>query len=107
MSICRDWLSDPGFVNGGDTVVLLSESTSLLNSKVVRLPQVLEVEVGVPDQEQRLHLIRWFNKQLPGEGKLKLWDSQETLAKMTAGLSAHALLQLLRHTTHRRARTSA
>jgi len=102
--ICRDWFSDPGFVNGGDTAVLLSESMSLLNSKVVRLPQVLEVEVGAPGQAERAHLIRWFNRQLPADGKLKLWDSQETLAKMTAGLSAHALLQLLRQTSHMKAR---
>ena len=100
VSICRDWFSDPGFVNGKDTVVLLAESMSLLNGKVTRLPQVLQVEVGAPDESQRTHLIRWFNKQLPAGAKLKLWDSQETLAKMTAGLSAHALLQLLRLTSH-------
>ncbi len=104
VSICRDWFSDPGFVNGTDTVVLLAESMSLLNSKVVRLPQVLEVEIGVPDEDQRAHLIRWFNRQLPADDKLKLWDSQETLAKMTAGLSAHALLQLLRHASHLKTR---
>ena len=104
VSICMDWFSDPGFVNGKDTVVLLAESMSLLNSKVVRLPQVLEVEVPVLDEDQRSHLIRWFNKQLPADGKLKLWDSQETLAKMTAGLSAHALLQLLRQTSHAKSR---
>lgn len=100
VSVCRDWFSDSGFVNGKDTVVLLSESLSILNEKVVRLPQVLEVEVSSPSEADRADLIRWFNKQLPDDNKLKLWDTQETLSKMTAGLSAHALLQLLRHTSH-------
>jgi SpoVK/Ycf46/Vps4 family AAA+-type ATPase len=100
VTICRDWFSDPGFVNGKDTVILLSESMSLLNSKVVRLPQVLGVEVAAPDEDKRTHLIRWYNKQLPSQTKLKLWDSQEALARMTAGLSSHALLQLLRYASH-------
>ncbi len=34
------------------------------------------------------------------EGGPKLWDSQETLAKMTACLSAYALLQLLRYASY-------
>ncbi len=100
VAICRDWLSDPGFMSAGDSVVLMAESKSLLNGKVARLPQLLEVEVPAPDLEERLHIIRWFNGQQPEKTRLKLWDSQEALARMTAGLSSHALFQLLRHNTH-------
>jgi len=100
VAICRDWFSDSGFVNGKDTVVLLAESMSLISSKIARLPQVIEIEVSAPDEYQRAHLIRWFNKNLPSKKKLKLWGSQETLARMSAGLSAHALVQLLRYTSH-------
>ncbi len=100
VAICRDWFSDPGFVNGSDVVVLLSESMSLINNKIARLPQVLEIEVSAPNEEQRIHLIRWFNRRLPPKKKLKLWDSQEMFAKISAGLSSHALLQLLRRTSH-------
>ena len=107
VTICRDWFSDPGFGNAKDSVVLLTESMSLLNSKVVQLPQVLGVEVGAPDEEQRTHLIRWYNKQLSDDNKLKLWESQEALAQMTAGLSVHALLQLLRYASHTNAKMSA
>jgi len=100
VSILRDWFSDPGFVNGKDTVILLSESVNSLNEKITRLPQVVDLEVPAPSIENRSHLIRWFNKQLPEGKKLKLWDTQEALAKITAGLSNHALLQLLRQTSH-------
>ena len=107
VSICRDWFSDPGFVNARDSVVLLSESLSTLNEKIVRLPQVLAVEVPSPNLLERCQLIRWFNKQQPDDNKLKLWDTQETLAKMTAGLSSHALLQLLRQSVHLKRKLSA
>jgi len=100
VATCRDWFSDPGFANGKDTVVLITESRSLLNSRVARLPQVLEVEVPAPDGAARSRLIRWFSRSLPAGRRLKLWGSQEDLATMTAGLSAHALLQLLRLAVH-------
>jgi hypothetical protein len=100
VAICRDWFSDPGFVNGKDTVVLLSESRSLLNSKVARLPQLLEVEVPSPSEDDRAGFIRWFSRSLPAGRTLKLWGSQENLAAVTAGLSFHALLQLLRLAAH-------
>lgn len=96
VTICRDWFSDPGFVNGKDTAVLLTESMSLLNNKVVGLPQVMEVEIDAPDAERRQHLITWFDTNMSPERKPKLWDTHDALARMTAGLSAHALLQLLR-----------
>ena len=106
VAICRDWLSDPGFMGAGDTVALLAESKSLLNNKIARLPQLLEVEVAAPSLDERTHIIRWFNKQLPADNKLKLWDSQEALARMTAGLSSHALFQLLRYNAHTKERLS-
>lgn len=107
VSICRDWFSDPGFVNGKDTVILLSESLNSLNEKIIRLPQVLEIEVPSPSKEHRSHLIRWFNKQLPKDNKLRFWNTQETLAKVTAGLSNHALLQLLRQSSHQKNKLTA
>jgi hypothetical protein len=95
VSACHDWFSDPGFMNNGDAVVLLAESSSLINQRIVRLPQVLEVEVPAPDEEARKHFITWFNQRQPEEGKIKLWGSQTELARFTGGLTIHALRQLL------------
>lgn len=100
IAICRDWFSDPGFFNSQDTVILLTESISLINDKIARLPQIIEIEVPSPDEEQRFNLIKWFNKKLPLDKELKFSDSQETLAKISAGLSSHALFQLLRSVSH-------
>jgi ATP-dependent 26S proteasome regulatory subunit len=95
VSTCQDWFSDPGFMSHGDSVILVSESRSLVNQRIARLPQVLEVEVPSPDEDSRKHFIAWFNKQRPDDGKIKLWGSQQDLARFTAGLTIHALRQLL------------
>ena len=100
LAICQDWFSDPGFMEAHDAVVLVSESRSLINQRLARLPQILEVEIAAPDLEQRRHFITWFNRRSGKE--LQLWGSQRELAEMTAGLSLHALRQLLEGAIHRR-----
>jgi SpoVK/Ycf46/Vps4 family AAA+-type ATPase len=100
VSICHDWFSDPGFINGDDSVVLLTESRSLLNHRVARLPQVLEVQAPSPDEAIRRHFIAWFNGRRPDGEKLKLWSTEEDLAKLTAGLSIHAMAQMMKGAVH-------
>jgi len=100
VSICHDWFSDPGFTNSGDSVVMIAESRSLLNHRVARLPQVLEVAVPSPDADTRKHFISWFNRTQSGSEGIRLWGSQQDLATATAGLSIHALLQLLKGATY-------
>ncbi len=96
ISIVQDWISDSDFMKGTDTVVFVSESKSLVNSRVMRLPQVVSVEVPAPPLEARKHFISWFNRtQKPAKKELNLWGSQTQLAMLTAGLSLQALRQLL------------
>ena len=98
--ICHDWFSDPGFVNGEDTVVLIAESRSRLHHRVSALPHLLEVEVPSPAPSTRKHFISWFNRTQLGDRKIKLWGTQGRLAAFTAGLSLHALMQLLKGAAH-------
>ena len=96
ISIIQDWISDSEFMKATDTVVFISESKSLVNSRVVRLPQVVDVEIPSPEVEARRHFISWFNRtQKPANKELNLWGSQSQLAVLTAGLSIQALRQLL------------
>jgi hypothetical protein len=96
----RDWLTDPAFCRGNDGVVLITESLGQLNSEL-RLPQLLEVQVPAPDFFARQFCISWYNtRQAPADQPLKLWATQRELAEATAGLSIHALLQLLREAVH-------
>lgn len=96
ISIIQDWISDSEFMKSTDTVVFISESKSLVNSRVVRLPQVVDVEIPSPEVEARRHFVSWFNRtQKPVNKELNLWGSQSQLAVLTAGLSIQALRQLL------------
>lgn len=93
VAIVQDWFSDPAFMNGGDSVILVAESRSLVHPRVARLPQVMTVEVPSPDKEKRLHYIDHFAEN--AEFKPKMWGTSTDLAAFTAGLSVHALRQLL------------
>ena len=94
VAICTDWFSDPGFVEARDAVVLLSESRSLLNDRIASLPQVLEVEVPAPDLAARRAFIEDF--QAEHRAETSLFEDATALSELTAGLSLHALAQLLK-----------
>jgi len=100
ISICQDWFSDPSFVTGGDAVVLISESRSQINHRVARLPQIIEVRVSSPDKWAREAFIKWFSDKQTEGNKPRFWSSLEELVKFTAGLSIHALMQLLKGACH-------
>ncbi|MBI2047171.1 ATP-binding protein, partial [Candidatus Pacearchaeota archaeon] len=92
----QNWFSDPKFMNGRDSVIMTAESKSLVSRVVANLPQIIEVEIPSPNQEARKHFISWFNGQQPGGKKIQLWGTEDELAKSTAALSIHALMQLLK-----------
>ena len=95
-SIVQDWIADSNFMNGNDTVIFVTESASLVNSRIIRLPQVVTVEIPSPGMSERRHFISWFNNTPKlVEKPLNLWGTQTQLATLTAGLSIQALRQLL------------
>lgn len=108
VSIITDWFSDPEFFSGKDTVCLVAESRSQIHPRIARLPQVISVEVPAPDTQSRLHFLKWNEEQpqattipVPGdspeeaEQEADKTSKLEELAESTAGLSIHALRQLL------------
>ena len=101
ISIAQDWISDSNFMNGNDTVIFITESASLVNSRIIRLPQVITVEIPAPGLLERQHFISWFNNTPKlVEKPLNLWGTQSQLAMLTAGLSIQALRQLLLSTRY-------
>jgi hypothetical protein len=113
VGIVQDWFGEPGFMAGDDSVVLLAESASLVHPRVARLPSVMTLEAPAPDQAAREHYIHWF-LQASGRGGVstgkraavgetpqpRLWGNVADLAAMTAGLSVHAVRQLLLASAH-------
>lgn len=100
VSICQDWFSDPGFMASDDTAILIAESRSLVHHRISRLPQVLDVSIDSPDMNARKDFIIWFDAKQPENKKLKIKDGLDSLCAYTAGLSLHALLQLLKGAVH-------
>ena len=82
IAVLQDWFSDPKFVNGHDSVILLAESRSLIHPMVANLPQVISIEVPSPNREDR----RLFSVCM---------TNKEWFVDMTAGLSLQAYRQLL------------
>ncbi len=107
IAIITDWFSDPDFFSGKDTVCLIAESRSQIHSRIARLPQVLGVEVPAPDTQSRRHFLSWHQVQpssvaipLPPEAAENSESAESeaqlnVLAESTAGLTIHALRQLL------------
>jgi SpoVK/Ycf46/Vps4 family AAA+-type ATPase len=94
ITIASDWLSDPSFYGGKDTLLLLAESRSLIHPRIARLPQVLSVEIPSPDTSSRKHFLDIHaSKQTPGNAGTA--ESRGIIAGATAGLTLHALRQLV------------
>jgi hypothetical protein len=89
VAIMHDWFSDPAFLNGGDTTLMIAESRSAVHHRIAKLPQVISVDIPLPDKAARQHFIDQFTANC----ELKI--SKPTIADETAGLSIHAIRQLL------------
>jgi hypothetical protein len=103
--LCQDWFSDPEFMHGKDSVILIAEHASQVNRSVMCLPQVMTVEIPPPDTKARRHFIEWF-EVVRAKAPIPLWDTKETLAAFTAGLSLQALHQLLIGAIHNKSPVS-
>jgi hypothetical protein len=90
ISIVQDWICEPSFINGLNTLVLVSESRSLLHERISRLPHLAQVEVPYPNIDSRKMLLK--------EIKIKEVNIDENvvfeIGKLTAGLSLYAIRQL-------------
>jgi hypothetical protein len=92
ITIVTDWFGDPAFFNGKDNVMLFAESRSLIHPRVSRMPQLLSVEIPSPDLQGRKHYAQWH---AANSGNRTIVDSIDMIAEATAGLSLHAMRQLL------------
>jgi hypothetical protein len=58
--------------------------------------------VPAPDEAVRRHCIGWFMETHQDGKRIQLWSDEDELARFTAGLSIHALMQLLKGAQHER-----
>lgn len=88
ISIVQDWISDPAFINGKNTVLFIAESRSLIHHRVSKLPQVLSINVPLSSAEDR--------KRMVAEHKFDFEFNVDDLVKSTSCLSLHAFRQFLK-----------
>jgi hypothetical protein len=87
VAIIHDWFSDPKFMDGFDIAILISESKSQLHGRISKLPQVIEVKAPYPSWAQRRAFLKDCNCE----------ESLDEIATKTAGLSLHAMKQLVKY----------
>ena len=86
------WTSSPDLLASNNVVVLVTENLTDLNRRVASSPQLVHVEVPLPNEEERLDFIR-----TEMGGSITLEMSEEQLAKHTAGLSLVSIRGLFRN----------
>ena len=79
------WATDPKFINGDISVILLTENLSDISSRIVTSPSTVKIHVPFPDEKIRASYLRSKEK----EGKLLLDKglTPERLASITSGLN--------------------
>lgn len=87
------WASDPQFLSGDLSIVLVSENLADLTPRISRNPYVANIEILLPTEDERLEFVKW---KLEGKKLQSVSDvSIQALAKITAGLSRINLDRLL------------
>ncbi|MBK7862749.1 MAG: AAA family ATPase [Archangiaceae bacterium] len=87
------WASDPQFLQGDLSIVLIVENLAEISPRLSRNPYVANIELLLPDEEERLDFVK---AKLEGKKLQSISDVPlAALAKMTAGLSRINLDRLI------------
>jgi SpoVK/Ycf46/Vps4 family AAA+-type ATPase len=96
------WASDPQFLAGDLSVVLLVENLAEISPRLARNPYVATIELPLPAEEERLEFVQ---TKLEGRKLASVSDVPlAALAKTTAGLSRINLDRVLTEATERQIR---
>ncbi len=96
------WASDPQFLAGDLSVVLLVENLAEISPRLARNPYVASIELPLPTEEERLDFVQ---TKLDGRKLASVSDvGLAALAKTTAGLSRINLDRVLTEATERQIR---
>jgi ATP-dependent 26S proteasome regulatory subunit len=96
------WASDPQFLAGDLSIVLLVENLAEISPRISRSPYVASIELPLPNEEERQDFV-----QVKLQGKRLASVSEipaPALAKMSAGLSRINLDRILTEATEREVR---
>jgi SpoVK/Ycf46/Vps4 family AAA+-type ATPase len=87
------WASDPQFLDGNLSIVLIAENLADITPRISRNPYVANIEISLPTEPERLEFVKW---KLADQKLQSVSDvPYQALAKTTAGLSRINLDRLL------------
>ncbi len=96
----QKWATDPGLLAADVSIVLITENLADLNARVIRSPQTVEIDVGRPDESERLAFLRAIRPEDWYRGRAQL--SAEQIAGLTSGLTRIQLRQIVSSVDERR-----
>src|ERR1700758_3431528 len=98
--ILKRWARNPAFLDADVTICLISENQIEVNQSIVQHPGVASIGVSLPDYVERLEFIRsqLKSRELPAGSEV----SDESLAKLGAGLKGVQLQGLIAHAVENR-----
>ena len=98
--ILKRWARNPAFLSADLTICLIAENQIELNQGIVQNPGVSSIEIPLPTGDDRLQFIR---AQLKSNGLPEGSEvTDETLAKLGAGLNRVQLFSLIAHAVQNR-----
>ncbi|PYV57566.1 MAG: AAA family ATPase [Acidobacteria bacterium] len=98
--ILKRWARNPAFLNADVTICLVSENQIEVNQGIVQQPGVASLSIPLPEYSERLDFIRVQLKKQPLPAGSDVSD--ESLAKLGAGLKRVQLQSLISHAVQNR-----
>ena len=98
--ILKRWARNPAFLSADLTICLISENQVELNQGIVQNPGISSIAIPLPDADERLQFIRTQleTNPLPASSDV----TEETLAKLGAGLKRVQLQSLIAQSVQNR-----
>ncbi len=87
-----DWIGSPVFVQSKHLIILVSDTRSELNNRIMSLPSSQNIEIDLPNLLERRRYAARFIEQCP---EVKLEQGFEGFASDTAGLKLTSMQDLL------------
>ncbi len=96
-----NWINDPFFSKSGSLILLVADTKSEINRRVLALPVTEHVEIPLPDTPERTHFVTQYERACTAfDRTLQFELSQQAFVEDTAGLKLTSLEDLL-ETSHR------
>ena len=91
-----NWLHDPFFSKSGNVMLLVSDTKSEINRRVLALPVTEHVEISLPSAPERMRFVAQYEAvRAPDDVALQFELSSEAFVEDTAGLKLTSLEDLL------------